>query len=181
MNARKKVWLLFMIIINAAIIITFILVVLPLFPKDRSFSSLDQISGYLKKRDNVTITRTLDIGEISFIAVVSEDNNYYGSQIIYYKKSKYYLFKATGFNTVLMKSKYGYGFIEINRISNHFVVLVHTIEFDFSGNPLIVSDSDGNSFYQLKITDKSVDFYRVYDKLPQNYIITINNWKTNVN
>jgi hypothetical protein len=169
-----------MIIINSAIIIIFIVVAFLLFPKDKSFLSLDQVSEYLKKRNNVTITRTIDIDAFKFVAVASEDGSYFNSEIIYIKNSKYYLFKATGFSTIFMKSEF-VSFIEINKINSHFVVLVHTKEFDFNGNPLLVSDNDGSNFLQLKITDESIDFYRVYDKLPKDYVITINDRSYSVN
>jgi len=181
MDARKKVWILFMIIVNAAILIALIVFVIPLFPKDKSFSSLDQVSMYLEERDNVVITRTIDIENFKFTAVASVDGSYFNSELIYYKNSKYYLFRATGFNTVFMKSEYAYGLIVINKISSHFVVLVHTNEFDFNGKPLLVSDNDGSDFSQLKITDRSINFYRVYDKLPKNYVIIINDRSFSVN
>lgn len=169
------------ILIVVTILLFLVTVIKPIFSIDKSFSSFEEVKEYLKVNDSVYVTKTLDIEDFKFIAVASEDGYFFTSKTVYSKNNKFYLFDATVLNTIMIKSVLEHYIIEVYKINNHYVVTVHTDEFDLDGKPLFVNDNDGSDFLQLKITDRSVNYYRIYDDLPIDYMIIIENQTYKVN
>lgn len=173
MDARKKVVLILRITFYVIGVLTILLVLNLMTPKDIAFSSTDQISEYLLKRYNQSIINTVKIKNFSFVAVESKDKAYYTSRIIYSKNGKYRLFEASTNETIFFKVIFGVGSIEVYHIDKYYIVSVSTGEVGANGNPIAVSDNKNGSFSMLKITDDSLNFYEVLEDLPSSFIIYI--------
>lgn len=181
MDARRKVKLIFRFSFYLIGGFVIFLILNLMSPNDKSFSSINDVSEYFKENYNQSIIRTLDIDNFKFIVIESEDRTYYSSRILYSKKENFYLFEASSKDVVCNNGIFGIGSIEVYRIDGYFVVSVGTGEYDIDGNPIEVSSSDNVSFSILKITDNSLNYYKVYDKLPKSFVIKINEKSYSIN
>jgi hypothetical protein len=181
MDARKKVELIFRYSYYLIGGLAILLIINLMSPTDKSFSSNNQISVYLKEKYDQYIIDTMSIDNFRFIVVESKDKTYYSMRILFSKKGKTYLFEANSNDVIYNKVIYGMGSIEVYKIDNHFIISVGTGELDTNGNPIEISDSDNSDFSILKITDNSLNYYRVYEKLPKSYVVMINKRSFKIN